>query len=66
MRFQFFCFVSRNSQEMRYMKMQIAVSCVDSHDIQNVDLFSDLRVLPDVISEDTTTAVEYLQGVKSW
>ena len=44
-----FCFVSRNSQEMKdmkmhYIKLQIAVSYVDSHDIQNVHRFSDLGV----------------------
>jgi hypothetical protein len=65
-----FCFVSRNSQEIKDLKMQciklqIAVSEIDSHGIQNVDLFSDLGVLPDVISEDTGTAVEYIQCVKS-
>ena len=48
------------------IKLQIAVSDVDSRCNQIVDLFSDLGVLPDVISEDTGTAVEYLQCVKSW
>jgi len=51
--------------KMQYIKLQLAVSRVDSHDIQNVDLFSDLRVLQDFICENTTTAVEYLQCVKS-
>jgi hypothetical protein len=61
-----FCFVSRNSQEMKGLKMQsiklqIAVSAVDSHCIQNVDPFSDLGVLP-----DTGTAVKYLHCLKHW
>jgi len=51
--------------KMQCIKMQIAVSDVHSHSDQNVDLFSDLGVLPDVISEDTGTAVEYLRCVKS-
>jgi hypothetical protein len=50
---------------MYTIKLQIAVSDADSHDNQNVDLFSDLGVLQDVISEDAGTAVECLQCVKS-
>jgi hypothetical protein len=66
-----FCFVLKNSQEMKDMKMQciklqVAVSDVHSDSNQNVDLFSDLGVLPDAISEETGTAVECLQCVISW
>ena len=48
------------------MKLNIAVSDVDSHGINNVDLFSELRVLPEVISEDTGTSLQDLQCVQSW
>jgi hypothetical protein len=50
--------------KMQLIKLQIAVSDVDSHGIQNVSLFSDVGVLQEVISEDTCAAVECLQCVK--
>ena len=48
------------------IKLLIAVSEIDYHGIQNVEPFSDLGVLPDVISEDIGTTVEDFQCVKSW
>ena len=48
------------------IKLLIAVSEIDYHGIQNVEPFSDLGVLPDVISEDIGTTVEDFQCVKMW
>jgi hypothetical protein len=46
--------------KMQCVKLLIAVSDLDSYGNQNVDLFSDLGVLTEFISEDNGTAVEYL------
>jgi hypothetical protein len=47
------------------MGLHIALSDGDSHDNNGVDLLSELRVLSEIIPEDTDTAFQALQYVKS-
>jgi hypothetical protein len=57
--------MNKDNLKMQCVDLHIALSDGDSHDINGLDLFSELRVLREIILEGTDAAFQGLQYLKS-